>query len=142
MQVRMGNFPAKGPRRCRPAGNGGNRVEITLKLPDELANRLRPVESNLPHILELGIREWSARGDAGFAGLAGVLEVLATLPSPQEVLAIRPSAALQERIDLLVEKGRSGSLSPEEQREWQQYQYAEHLVRLAKARAALKLKGA
>jgi hypothetical protein len=40
----------------------------------------------------------------------------------------------------LLQKSRGGSLTPEEQREWEQYQYVEHLVRLAKARAALKLK--
>src|SRR5437763_15664267 len=115
---RRSDFPS--PR--RPT-NGGCRVEITLTLPDDLASRLRPVQSHLPHILELGIREWSARGDPGFAGLGGVLEVLAALPTPEEVLALRPSAALQERIDYMVEKGRSGSLSTAAPREWQQYQY-------------------
>jgi hypothetical protein len=117
-------------------------VEITLSVPDDLASRLRPVEAQLPHILELGIREWSARGEAGFAGLAGVLEVLASLPAPEEVLALRPTPALQERIDHLVERSHAGSLSPDEQQEWRRYEYAEHLIRLAKARAALKLKGA
>jgi len=116
-------------------------VELTLTVPEELATRLRPVEAELPAILELGIREWAARGGAGFAGLAPVLETLATLPTPEEVLALRPSADLQERIEQLLEKGRNGGLSAEEQREWEQYQYAEHLVRVAKARAALKLRG-
>jgi hypothetical protein len=115
-------------------------MEITLTVPDELATRLRPVQTELPEILELGIREWSARG-TGFAGLANVLETLASLPTPEEVLALRPAPALQERIEQLLEKVRSGSLSPDEQRDWDQYQYAEHLVRLAKARAALKLRG-
>jgi hypothetical protein len=71
-----------------------------------------------------------------------VLEALAALPTSEEVLALRPSAALQARIDALLEKARGGSLTPEEQREWEQYRYVEHLVRLAKGRAALKLRGA
>lgn len=116
------------------------RVEIILTVPEELATRLRPVRTELPEILELGIREWSARGN-GFVGLADLLEALASLPSPEEVLALRPSPALQERIESLLEKKRGETLSPEELREWEQYQYAEHLVRLAKARAALKLQG-
>jgi hypothetical protein len=116
-------------------------MEITLTVPEDLASRLQPVEGHLPQILELGIREWNARGGTGFSGLADILETLASLPGPEEVLALRPSAALQQRIDDLLEKNGSGGLSPEEQREWEQYQYAEHLVRLAKARAALKLKG-
>ncbi len=120
----------------------GGRVEITLTISDELALRLQPVEKELPHILELGIRAWSDQGGAGFSGLTDVLETLASLPTPEEILALRPSAALQERLEELLEKNRSGSLSPDEQRAWEQYQYVEHLVRMAKARAALKLKQA
>jgi hypothetical protein len=117
-------------------------VEITLTVPEELASRLRPVGEHIPEILELGIRAWNARSDTGFSGLADVLEKLASLPSPQEVLALRPSAELQRRLDELLEKSQGASLAPEEQREWDQYLYVEHLVRLAKARAALKLQGA
>jgi hypothetical protein len=117
-------------------------MEITLTVPEDLASRLRPVEDHLPRILELGIREWQARGEAGFSGLAHVLETLASLPTPKEVLALRPTVALQERIEELLQKNRNEGLLPEEQREWQQYQYVEHLVRLAKARAAVKLQSA
>ena len=117
-------------------------MEITLTVPEDLASRLRPVEQHLPRILELGIREWRARGETGYSGVAGVLEALASLPTPEEVLALRPSKELEQRIELMLEKNRSGGLMPEERQEWEQYQYLEHLVRLAKARAALKLKGA
>jgi hypothetical protein len=115
-------------------------VEITLTVPDDLATRLRPVQDRLPEVLELGLREWHAAGQPGFTGLAEVLETLAALPTPQEVLALRPSAALQERIDALLEKNQQSGLAPDEQVEWERYRFAEHLVRLAKARAALKLK--
>ena len=117
-------------------------MEITLTIPDDLAGRLRIVEKELPQILELGIREWRARGEVGFPGMAGILETLASLPTPEEILALRPSSALQDRIEDLLDKNRNGGLSPEEQREWEQYQYVEHLVRLAKTRAASKLKSA
>jgi hypothetical protein len=70
----------------------------------------------------------------GFAGMGEVLEKLASLPEPAEILALRPSPALEERIEELVEKDRNGGLLPEERREWEQYQYVEHLVRLTKAR--------
>jgi|SRR5262245_2687000 len=117
-------------------------MEITLSVPEELATRLRTVEKVLPQILELGIREWNARREAGFSGVSGVLETLASLPTPEEVLALRPSSDLQERIESLLDKSHRGELSAEEQREWEQYQYVEHLVRLAKMSAALKLKSA
>jgi hypothetical protein len=111
-------------------------VEITLTISEELARRLQPVAKELPQILELGMRAWDARHQGSFSGLADVLETLASLPTPEEVLALRPSALMQAEIEELVEKSRSGSLSPEDQRAWDKYQYVEHLVRLAKARAA------
>jgi hypothetical protein len=117
-------------------------VEITLTVPEELALRLQPFEKELPQILELGIRVWNAGGESGFAELTEVLETLASLPTPQEVLALRPSAALQEQIEGLLEKNQSGALSADKQRGWARYQYVEHLVRMAKAHAALKLKPA
>lgn len=115
-------------------------MEVTLTLPDDLALQLQPVEDRLPRIIELGLRELRAAPPT-YEGLNGVLEALARLPSPEEVLGIRPSPSLQTRAEALLEKNRSTGLSSEERREWEQYQYAEHLVRLAKARAALKLAG-
>jgi hypothetical protein len=114
-------------------------VELTFNISEELASRLRPVQDRLPQILELGLRELQA-APPQFEGLGEVLETLARLPPPQEVLALLPSPALQERISNLVDKQRQGRLSAEEERDWQKYQYIEHLVRIAKAKAALQLK--
>ncbi len=106
-------------------------MDMTLTVPDDLATRLRAVEDRLPEILELGLREWlSAAPD--YAGMADVVETLARLPSPEEVLSLRPSPGLQDRIELLLAKNRYGSLSTAEQTEWERYQYLEHLVRMAK----------
>lgn len=114
-------------------------MELTLRVSEDLASRLRPVEDRLPQILELGLREFHA-APPRFEGLADVLETLARLPAPQEVLALRPSAAFQERISTLLDRLRSGELSADEECDWEQYKYVEHLVRIAKAKAALKLK--
>ncbi len=108
---------------------------LKLDLPESLAARLRHHRDALPRILELGLREMHAASQPGFQGLAEVLETLASLPTPEEVLNLRPSLALEERIRALLEKSRSSGLSPEEEREWESYQYLEHLVRIAKAKA-------
>ena len=114
---------------------------MTLTIPDELASRLGPLSSEMTHILELGIREWSAQQEPGFSGVRDVLETLANLPAPEEVMALRPSDSLQARVSELLEKNRRDGLLAQEQREWELYQYVEHLVRVAKARAAIRLKG-
>lgn len=115
-------------------------TQITLELPDELAERLRPVQDDLPRVLELGLRAIDAAAQSEFTGASAVLEFLAGLPSAEEILALRPAPALSERIHALLEKSRNEGLSADEQTEWRQYEYLEHLVRLAKARAAAKLK--
>ena len=115
---------------------------ITLEISDELAQRLRPVENRLPRILELGLRELTAASQPGFRGAAEVLEFLAGLPTPEEILALRPAETLQARVSALLEKSRAEGLTAEEQQEWVQYAYLEHLVRMATARALLKLMAA
>ncbi len=117
-------------------------MALTLDLTDDLAARLAPHEHQIPRILEAGLREVNAASQAGFKGLAGVLEALAGLPTPEEVLALRPAPALEERARDLLEKNRTEGLSPDEQREWERYEYLEHLVRMAKAKAKLRLREA
>jgi uracil-DNA glycosylase len=71
---------------------------------------------------------------------AEVLDFLATLATPEEIIALRPSEALQVQISNLLEKNRSQGLTPAEEQIWEQYQYLEHLIRMVKAKAYLKLK--
>jgi hypothetical protein len=118
----------------------GAMMKVTLELPEPLARSLQGADEHLPRILELGVRAWAAVGEPEYDGVADVLETLARLPAPTEVLALRPSPALQGRIEALLEKNRTTGLDPAEQREWQSYQYLEHLVRLAKANALAKLR--
>lgn len=112
---------------------------ITLNIPDDLAVRLRFVEERLPNILEMGLRQFHAQSQIGFDGAAEILELLATLPDPEAILAIQPSPAFQSRIDALLEKSREEGLTAEEDAEWERYLYLEHLVRMAKGRALVQL---
>ena len=117
-------------------------MSVTLTIADDLASELKPYEAQLAEILTLGMREWQARGESGYTGVSSVLEKLAALPDPEEVLALRPAPQLEQRLEELLEKNRNSGLSPSDQREWDQYEYVEHLVRLAKISAARKLQGA
>jgi hypothetical protein len=112
---------------------------ITIQIPDELASRLRQRSAEIPQILELGLREVEAQGQLQFDGAADVLEFLAGLPSPDEVLALRPSALLQSHIDALLEKSRAEGLTVAEEEDWRQIESLEHLVRMAKAKAVQRL---
>ncbi len=114
-------------------------ASITLSLPDDLASQIHAQQQQLPKILELGLRELNAGGQSGFDGAADVLELLAALPAPEEILNLRPSARLSARVSELVEKSRAGEMTSLDEEEWERYEYLEHLVRMAKAAAQLKL---
>ncbi|MEL7242851.1 MAG: hypothetical protein AAGM40_10960 [Cyanobacteria bacterium J06573_2] len=75
-----------------------------------------------------------------FSGITEVVEFLANLPTPEAIIALHPSETLQSQISNLLEKNRNVGLTPEDEKIWQDYQYLEHIVRMAKARAFLKLK--
>ena len=113
-----------------------------MEITSELERQLRPVADRLPQILELGLRELQACGQPQFTGAAEVMEFLARLPEPKAVLALRPSAALQARVDALLERSRDQGLTSAETQEWSQYEFLEHLVRLAKAHAVLRVAAA
>ncbi len=115
-------------------------MQIMLNLPDELVTQLLPLEDKLPQILQLGLRELNAGAQVGFTGAAEVLEFLAGLPTPEEIMALRPSEALQDQINSLLERNRTQGLTAEEEQSWQQYEYLEHLVRIAKGQALIRLK--
>lgn len=55
---------------------------------------------------------------------------------------LRPSARLSARVAEMIEKSRAGEMTPVDEEEWERYEYLEHLVRIAKAAAQLKLRRA
>lgn len=112
---------------------------ITLKVSEDLASQIQAHENQLPRILELGLRELNAADRRGFDGAADVLELLAGLPAPEQILNLRPSPRLAEQVSLLLAKSRAGAMTPSDEQEWERYEYLEHLVRLAKAAAQTKL---
>jgi hypothetical protein len=112
---------------------------ITLNLPDDLVERLRAVADRLPRILELGLMQLEASSQGGFGSVSDVMEFLAGLPTPKEILALRPAPVLRDRMSELLEKNRTTGLSATEEEEWRRYEYLEHLVRIAKTKAAIKL---
>ena len=122
-------------------------MQITLDIPDEMARNLESRKEDLPQILALGLREISANPGTGFSGLTEVLEFLAKLPSPQEILTLRLSHKVQAEIESLLDKNRHQGLDESDSEAllqadrclWQHYEFIEHLVRLAKAQALLRL---
>lgn len=71
--------------------------------------------------------------------LSRVIDVLADFPSPEKVIDLRTSPAEELRLEELAAKNEAGELTFEEQIELEHYRVAEHMVRIAKARAYSRL---
>jgi hypothetical protein len=110
-------------------------LEITIQVPDEMADRLQRYRERLPEVLERGLRDVMAEDVRPFGDENVVLEVLANQPSPQQILGLQPSSEMQARVSMLLDKSKEGGLSSQEEAELERYLVVEHLVRLAKAHA-------
>ena len=67
-----------------------------------------------------------------------IAEFIAQL-NPEKVIAFRPSKAAQKQVEDLIFKEKNSFLQPDEKSELNHYMAFEHLMRLAKAIAHLKL---
>jgi hypothetical protein len=114
-------------------------VEITIQVPDTLGQQLQRFQDRLPEVLERGLREVMAEGADAFEDESAILALLASQPSPEQVLALHPTPELQERISELLLRSKDRTLPPQEATELERYLLLEHLVRLAKAHAAKRL---
>lgn len=68
-----------------------------------------------------------------------VVEFLAASSKPQDILAYKLPADLQERASYLLERNREGEITLEEKEELDQFVFLEHIFRMAKARARMQL---
>jgi hypothetical protein len=117
-------------------------MTMTVSVPDDLVHYLPQREMDWAALLAAGLQRQRAVQSGELSHLAEVAEALAQLPSAEEVLALRPSAALAERVELLRLKQQDQPLTADESNEWQEILHIEHIVRLAKAKAALRLQTA
>ena len=115
---------------------GRNRVrlmQLTIEIPEGLAQRLEPERGHLAEIIESGLR---LRDWVGASVLAQeVVSFLARGPRPQEILAFRPSEGAVTRSRELLRRNKTGALTPAEEAELDEMALLDHLVTLIKAKA-------
>lgn len=68
-----------------------------------------------------------------------MVDFIASGATPASVADYRPSEAARQRVGELIEREKSESLTPDESTELNHYLELEHILRLAKARARLRL---
>lgn len=68
-----------------------------------------------------------------------IVDFLAAGTSPGDIVAFRPSEGARARLAELLQREKSEVLSPDDASELRHYLQLEHVMRLAKARARLRL---
>jgi hypothetical protein len=107
-------------------------MQVTIEIPDDLAERLDPQPENLVALIKRGLRDrWSETS----AVAQEVVDFLARGPRPGEILAFRPSEQSVRRVGELLEKNRAGALTADEQVELDELASLNHLFSLIKAHA-------
>ena len=118
-------------------------MQITIEVPDRLGEQLQQLGDRLPEALvriasdvaDRALQELTPTKNIAYQDDRQIVELLASQPSPEVVLAIRPTPALQARMSELLEQNKSGTLTRSEEVELDRYLFLEHWVRLAKAHA-------
>ena len=120
-------------------------AELTIHIPDELADQLELLRDRLPELLSQLLE--TERGNVPSLAIATaslpevpqayleVLDFLMTRPTPSEILAFKVSSEAQERLRSLLNKNQEGHLNTSEVAELDVYEQLEHLMILMKARA-------
>jgi hypothetical protein len=124
-------------------------AELTIQIPDELAQRLEPIRSRLPELLLQLLDTTNPPASVQLDTVATppdipavyteVLDCLIKRPTPQEIAAFKVSSQAQSRLQTLLEKNRFSTLTEAETAELDVYQQLEHLMILLKARAYAEL---
>lgn len=105
-------------------------VEMTMTVPDRLADRLRPMRIWLPTVLELSLQGFKTPATQT---ASEIIDFLSAGPTPQQVASFMVSPRAQERLRRLLALNEAGLLSEEEQMELDELEKIEHIMVLLKA---------
>ena len=116
-------------------------AQLTIQVPDELANRLQPILHRLPELLSQLIEthtpetlEFTNSSDTANT-YTEVLDFLIKQPTPEQIAKFKVSTQAQTRLEDLLEKNRMGTISKAENSELDTYEQLDQLMILLKARA-------
>jgi hypothetical protein len=107
-------------------------MQVTIDLPNLLAEQLESEMDKLPEIIEQGMRKIHRPTSSTWRE---VISFLARGPRPEEIVAFRPSESRSARSRALLEKNSAGNLTPDENAEFDEIGQLNYLMMLLKAEA-------
>jgi hypothetical protein len=120
-------------------------VQLTIEIPDDLAQRLAPFQNQLSELFTRLIATTLPGDPALNVGLPAatelppayleVLDFLVTRPTSEQLLTFKVSEPSQARLQTLLQKNRDTHLNPSEMAELNVYEQLDALMTLLKVRA-------
>lgn len=107
-------------------------LEMTIQVPEFLADELSAKQERLSEVLAYGLQQLPPIPNEIYQY---ILEFLISRPSAADLLNFGPTPAMQARVEQLLERNRTGVLSTAESRELDEYIRINHLITMLKARA-------
>ncbi|MEQ8963683.1 MAG: hypothetical protein RLP02_38225 [Coleofasciculus sp. C2-GNP5-27] len=104
-------------------------AKITLEVPDELTEQLAQIGDRLPELLALSLQQPPLPAQIYHY----ILNFLASQPTPEQILAFRPTPEMQTRLQTLLVRSQAGDITLPEQQELDEYERIEHLIVMLKA---------
>jgi hypothetical protein len=102
---------------------------LTIEIPDELMAQLAPVHDQLPELLSRCLSPSALSAQV----YRYILDFLTSQPTPAQIAAFRPTPAMQERLQYLLDRSQSSNLTITESQELEEYEQIEHLIVLLKS---------
>ena len=104
-------------------------ARITLEIPDELWDKLEPMSDRLPELLAMTLEQPPLPARI----YQYILDFVVSKPTPEEIIAFRPTSEMEERLRMLLERSKGGKITAAESKELDEYERIQHLMIMLKA---------
>jgi hypothetical protein len=107
-------------------------MQLTIEVPDDLAQKLEPYREHLGEILQLGMyRRWSSANSLR----REIVSFVARGPRPEEIVEFHASEAAQIRLRELLGRSKEGIITEAEENELEEMRHLDLLVTSIKSAA-------
>jgi hypothetical protein len=103
-------------------------AKITLEVSDEISEQLLEMGDRLPEFLALSLQQPPLPAKI----YRYILDFLASKPTPEEIMAFRPTDEMEKRLKTLLTRSKTGEITPTEVKEIDEYEQIEHLIIMLK----------
>ncbi len=105
---------------------------ITLEIPDELLPQIHQLGDRFPEWLTLSFQQSTVPSHL----YREILSFLASNPTAEAIRGFQPNPEIQARLRTLLDRNKSGCLTPQEEAELDEYEEIEHWMILLKKRVS------